>query len=478
MKASSLGARPARRLTRRRLGLALVLSSLGFVCGCMHYEPMPLSAATQAVALESRTLADQRLDSFIRAIGGSPNSSADPSWDLAKLTLAALYYHPDLEIARSKLELARASVVTAAQIPNPTASASLMFSPLAISPAIDFLVETFGRREYRTAQAEALDDAARQDVATAAWQVRGKVRTALLNMWAAERRSDFLQRRSSLQDQLVQLLERRFAEGEASSLDVTRERINRNQLSVAVQDNERRAADARAQLAVAVGVPVQALDGVTFSFQALDDVPPIGDLSALRRQALASRTDVQALLAQYRAAESAVQLEIAKQYPNVDFSPGYTYEPGTGGYEFSFTTAAEVPLFNRNQGPIAQAESQRRGIAAQLVSLQAQTIGGIDSASTGYRSATLAVETADALVAESRRRNDQVSRSFEAGESDRPTLVSAEIELAIAELSRFEASVLQRQALGALEDSLQSEIFEPEGKFPANDPLLTRESVP
>jgi outer membrane protein TolC len=39
-----------------------------------------------------------------------------------------------------------------------------------------------------------------------------------------------------LQDQLVQLLERRLAEGEASSLDVTRERINRNQASLALRD--------------------------------------------------------------------------------------------------------------------------------------------------------------------------------------------------------------------------------------------------
>jgi len=357
-----------------------------------------------------------------------------------------------------------------------------MVSPVNISPAINFLIETFGRRGYRTAQAEALGDAARDDIMTAAWQVRGKVRTAMLDVWAAERRSGYLQQRSLLQDQLVQLLERRLEEGEASALEVTRERINRNQLSLALRDAERQDADARARLATAVGIPAQALEGEVLSFAAFDGEPsPFpANPSEMRRQALTTRTDVVALLAQYRAAESAVQLEFAKQYPNVTLGPGYTYEPGTGSYEFTVATAADLPLFNRNQGPIAEAEARRRGIAAELTSLQAQTIGAIDIALTNYRSATAAVETASALLAESNRRNDQVSRSLQAGETDRPTLVSAEIELAIAELSRFDAGVQQRQALGALEDALQRELFEPETKVlvPERDSSSPLESRP
>jgi cobalt-zinc-cadmium efflux system outer membrane protein len=466
-----------------RFGSGVALPICIIVSSCTQfreYQPERISAVTQAEVLDSRTLDDPRLEMFIAANAGAAAAAGASNWDLGRLTLAALYYHPDIELARSKLQSANASVVTAAQIPNPTASADLTISPLTISPAINFLIETFGRREYRTAQAQAMADAAREDVATAAWQVRGRVRTALLNLWAAQRRSEYLVQRSSLQDQLVQLLERRLTEGEASALDVTRERINRNQFSLALRDAERQSGDARAQLATAIGVPLQALENKTFSLDAFESAQFPEMLSELRRQALTSRRDVQALLAQYRAAESAVQLEIAKQYPNVSLGPGYTYEPGTNQYEFTLATAADLPLFNRNQGPIAEAEARRRGIATQLIALQTQTIGAIDAAITSYRAASAAVETADSLLAESRQRNDQITRSFQAGDTDRPTLVAAGIELSTAEVSRFDSGVQQRQAIGALEDALQRELFEPLATFsvPEVNASPTTESMP
>jgi outer membrane protein TolC len=458
--------------------LALPLALLALLSGCAQYRPEAISVSAQAQALDERTLENPRLQAFLSAALEPQERAQTSSWTLARLTLAALYYHPDLEVARSKLEIARASVTTAGQIPNPTGSATLMLSPITVSPSIDFLIETFGRRGYRTAQAQALADSAREDIMTAAWQVRGRVRTAMLDAWAAERRSGFLQDRFTLQDQLVQLLERRLEEGEASTLEVTRERINRNQLSLALRDAERQDADARARLAAAVGVPARSLDGETLSFEAFDLEPsPFpADLSELRREALTHRADVTSLVAQYRAAESALQLEIAKQYPNVTLGPGYTYEPGTGGYEFTVATSAEIPLFNHNQGPIAEAAARRRGIAAQVTWLQAQTLGAVDAAVANYRSATAAVETADSLFTESSRRNDQILRSFQAGQTDRPTLVSAGIESATAALSRFEARVQQRQAVGALEDALQRELFDPETNLAV--PEMNPESAP
>jgi outer membrane protein TolC len=74
-------------------------------------------------------------------------------------------------------------------------------------------------------------------------------------------------RRLDLQEQLVGLLERRLAEGEASSLDAARERVNRAQITLAIRDLERVVGDARVQIATAIGVPAQALDGINLSLE-------------------------------------------------------------------------------------------------------------------------------------------------------------------------------------------------------------------
>lgn len=467
----------ARSGRAKRLLPTLLLVAL--TAGCTSYHPEPLSPADRAAAIGARTLDNPRLLKFISLEHASPPTGR--RWDLADLTLAALYYHPDLDIARAKLVEARAGVTTAGQVPNP----SLSFEDLAynatagtwtVAPVINFLIETFGKREYRTKEARALVDAARSDLATASWQVRGGVRNALLNSWAAQRRLALLRQRLDLQDQLVTLLEHRFAAGQASALDVARERTNRNQITLALRDAERQGVDARTQLAAAIGIPLQALDGVDITFGVFErPEQPIPDTGALRREALVARSDVQALLAQYAAAESAVALQVANQYPNITLSPGYGYDAGQNVYRL--LPAADLPVFNQNQGPIAQARARREMAAARFTALQTQIIDAIDGAVASYRAATQALATADVLATGEEQRARRTLRSFQAGEVDRPTLLTVQIESAVAEQSRFDAMVQQRQALGAVEDALQHPLYEPGATFsvPQTNPRLPAE---
>jgi len=52
------------------------------------------------------------------------------------------------------------------------------------------------------------------------------------------------------------------------------------------------------------------------------------DFGRSRRQALQGRADVLAALSDYAASESALQLEVAKQYPDVHLNTGYEYDQG------------------------------------------------------------------------------------------------------------------------------------------------------
>ena len=454
------------------LGKIILLACMpAFVAGCAKYRPEPISAVAEAASLEGRTLTNPRLQEFIGLALLPQQTSVSTSWDLPKLTLAALYYHPDLDVARAKLASAQAGIVTAAQIPNPTVSASAIYNstvttptPWTVGQVVNFLIETMGKREYRTAQAQNLADAARDDLATATWQVRGHVRTALLDLWAAQRRLALTSRRLTLQQQFVDLLQRRFAEGQTSALDMTRERINLNQSNLAVREAERLRAEARVQLATAVGVPVSALERVALAFNAFEHPVQFSTaIGELRRQALVYRSDVQALLAKYEATQSGLQLEIVRQFPNLNLGPGYTYDQGANKYNLDL--AFDLPIFNQNQGPIAEADARRRGAAARFTALQAQVLGAIDAALASYRSGARAVATADKLAADGQHRQQEVSRSFGAGEVDRPTLVTAELEVAAIELSRFDAIAQRLQSLGALEDALQHLLFAPDAKL-------------
>lgn len=450
--------------------IAVALVAL-FVAGCARYHADPVSASANAAALESRSLSsDSRLQEFIRV--SLPGQDGGPTqWNLATLTLAALYFHPDLDIARSKLAAARAAVMTARQIPNPTVNLSTLYNlnvaqptPWTVGGVVNFVVETFGKRGKRTEQARALAESARWDLATAGWQVRGHVRTALIAVWACEHRLELARRRLQLEAQLVALLEQRFAAGQASALDVARERINRAQMELAIRDLERAAVDARVQLATAIGVPTRALDGIAISLAEFDGSPLAAAISELRQRALIGRTDIEASLAEYRAADWALRLQIANQYPNLSIGPAYNWgaiDTSRISNQVGAPIGFELPVFNRNQGPIAEAVARRRLAAANFTALQAQLIGQLDGAAAAYRAASRTLATANALAADAQRRMQQVEKSFRSGAVDRPTLVTAELELATAEGSRFDARLTERQAVGALEDALQQPFFDP-----------------
>lgn len=473
------------------------VAAAALMTGCASYSARPMEPAVTAAALEQRTLADPKLATFIAEV--LPDRAADMNararaWDLSTLTLAALYFHPEMEVSRAKLALARAGVKTARQTPNPTLSfqpgqypALIDASAWTIGFIVNFVLESAGKREKRIEMARNLVEAARQDVATAAWQVRGGVRSALLDLWAAEGRRRLVERRQTVQMQIVNLLEGRFASGDASSLDVARERIALSQARLALRDSERQAADARARLASAAGVPVRALESVSLSLAAFDNpvgVPEGTELegNSLRRHALQERTDVLGLLAEYDAAQSSLRLQIAKQYPDLTLGPSYTYDQGFDLY--SLNLQVELPIFNQNQGPIAEAEARRREAGARFVALQAKVIGEIDRARAAYLGAVRSVATADALLRDQARQRRQIERAYQLGETDRLGPLTANVEQAVVELARFEAVVQQREALASMEDALQYSVYDASslyvrlpGQAPAKLDLLRERPV-
>ncbi len=477
-----------------RVATILIVPALlgGLVTGCAELSPAPLDAAASAGEFDNRTLDDPRLQTFVRASQAGESAPHEAiSWDLTGLTLAAIYYHPDLDVARARLALSRARVVTAEQRPNPILNFAAVLQtaavagaippgaiPLTIGPVIDFIVETAGKREYRLGEARLLSEAATWDLATAGWLVRGGVRSAFLKLWAARQRIALIRGRRDLQEELVRLLERRLSVGETSALDVSRERIAGTQIAVELRGFERAAAASEAQLASAIGVPLRALSGVRLGFEAFASVGKLPEGIAggeLRRRALTGRTDIEAALAKYEAAQSALELAVAGQYPDVRLGPGYNYDAGIN--KFSLSPTLELPVFNQNQGQIAEAVAKRQQAAAEFTALQARIIGAIDGALAAYRAATRGLATADLLLADAQRREGQVGASFRAGQVDRPTFLSAQLETAAIGLSRFDASLAQREAIGALEDALQHPLFEPSvlSSVPQTSPLFSSE---
>jgi outer membrane protein TolC len=115
----------------------------------------------------------------------------------------------------------------------------------------------------------------------------------------------------------------------------------------------------------------------------------------------------------------------------------------------------ELPLLNRNQGPIAEAEAKRAEAAARFLAVQAKVIAAIDRAVQGHAATREQYENSAAVLEAQRRQAEALEAAFKAGGADRIEAVSARLEAAIAELAVLDAEANSQRALGQLEDALQ-----------------------
>jgi outer membrane protein TolC len=439
----------------------LIYSLVILVAGCppvQKYRPAPIAPAAMASSLEARSLHDPGLKRFLDQDLGHELAVWPPqAWDLRALTLAAFYFNPALDVARARVAAAQAAIVTAGARPNPTLSITPGIpSPylLGIELAIPF--ETAGKRGLRTARARSLSEAARYDLAGAAWLVRSAVRKSLLDCFLAVRALDLLHSEERLRTAQVGLLERRLAVGEIPRPEVDLARIELAKTHLAIKTAEGRIAETRAILAAAIGVPVAALDGINFSWATLDH-PPNTELLApqlIQREAVLNRLDVRRGLEEYAAAEAELQLEVAAQHPDFQIGPGYTYEEMNNF--FTLALSKTLPIFNRNQGPIAEAVARRKEAAANFLATQARVIAESESALARYRSALKELDEVEQSLAQLQARREQMARhAVQYGESDRVALNGVLLERAAIATARLGALGRAQSALGDLEDAIQ-----------------------
>ncbi|MHA3772533.1 TolC family protein [Verrucomicrobiota bacterium sgz303538] len=448
-----------RSLFLRFTGSVLTAIMAVLAPGCATYHPQPISAEQTHAAFEGRALGGAELREFFRAHGrkGLPSR-----WDLDSLALAAMCHHGDVRVAMAQAETAKAAIITAGARPNPTLSFDPQWnrtfaagiSPWTLGFTLDVPIETAGKRGHRIAQAREQSRAAALRVSQAAWQVRSRLRKAMLDLFAADRRVALLTQQQGTQENTATLMEARIAAGEIARPEIVQSRLLLNQTRLLLATAQKQAAEARADVAAAVGIPSHSLTGVPLDLSTFETIPAEVPRAKLRSGAFLQRADVLGGLSDYAAAEAALRLEIARQYPDVHLGPGYQFDQGDHKWTLGFSLT--LPVFDQNQGPIAEAEAKRKEAATKFSALEAQVAGELDHALASYRGARQKIETAESLLTSQRKARESVETLLKAGEVDRLAALTAQVELDAIELGRLDALIEAQQALGALEDAAQT----------------------
>ena len=443
--------------------LLVGLAGLSFV-GCQHFNAKPIDAADNLRQLEQRTLTDPGLRSFIETNSHKAFIEWPPDpLDFETLTLVALYFSPELKVARAKGYEAEAAKTSAGERPNPsiafspgynTSTPSGVVSPWILGLTLDFPIETFGKRGYRMSEAQHLSDAAKLAIAGTAWDVRTNLKKAMIALWQAKERELLAKEKSEAMDELVRISSARFKAGDIDKNELIAMQLSAQQAHIEYSAVKGQTAGILINLEGAGGLAPHALEGLNIDLSCFEQAPPEIPSSSARRMALLNRADVLSSIAEYAAAESALRLEIARQFPDLDISPGYEYDQGDDKWQIGFQLT--LPLFNRNRGAIAEADARRTTASANFNALQAKVLNDIEYSIAVFRNERDKLAGAVSALDNYKKQAELIQKQYEVGEVEKQAKISSRLEVINAELIRLDSQVKTQESVADIEQTLQT----------------------
>ena len=373
----------------------------------------------------------------------------------------ALARNPALVAARAQVEEARAAVVQATQIAEPTFTADVSGQTHLLNPSsrtgsdqtVGFTVPFPGRRGLARDVATAQLRAAEYNVTQLKQQVAAQAAQAYDAILVAARHREDLQQSRELAADFVKKTQARFQGGTVAKVDVVKAQTDFAQAENDLITNDRASATARASLDRILGRMAGAPIETTDALDVPRDIPAVEELQTI---AQASRPEIQSLAAQLQGAAAATKL--AKEFWAPDFNITAARNAAVGT-PTTFTTGVTVavPLFfwQHQRGEVAVAQHREEELAATLRDLRAQVSLDVQTAfANASTSLRQAIFIRDQLLPEAREVYRVASVSYGLGGLSALDLLDAKRTLLAAQTQYVDALGAANDALAALEQAV------------------------
>lgn len=372
--------------------------------------------------------------SLASAAQAEPKADASASSTL-RLSLdeaLALFLRQNLDLitVRFGIDSARGQQITAGLFPNPVLSVATLGSfakdqqgvPSNMSRSgqvytqVQQLFEMAGKRGYRIESTAFGAQSAEANFEDAMRQLSFTVKDTYYRVQLAQRRLALAEENRDRFARILEVNTIRFKKGYIAEVDLIRIRLQvvdfQSHVIQAVQEGNAARADLRVLLRLS---PATKLELTTeLEYHRVDP-----DISALRLVAMDARPDIR--VRRFIQSQRMTDLKLAKayRYPDVTAGGGYAVQGPTGPdnqQQFGLSFGVPVPLFNRNQGGIVQAEVGVQMAEVELQKTLNQVENQVDLAYRNLLQSRQLVEAYQAGVLEDARSTlTIVERAYERG---------------------------------------------------------------
>lgn len=333
------------RGSAQRMALAVALVLAAAACG------PPKGAGHLAVATEVARRTGHVVAPATARIPALPVTVHDGLTEDEAVALG-LWQNPGFRDLLVDLDLARAAVVQAGLLTNPTIAVLFPLGPKQLELAARVPIEALWLRPPRLAAARADDAGTVERIVQGALDLVRDVRVACAELRVATERAAALRELTGTAGTIAEIAAARFRAGDTSELEIASARAN---AALVEEEGARAARDvetARIRLATLLGLAPETALTVAPSAGA----PRVVALGRLVDEALAGRPDLRAAQYAIRAAEARSSL--GRRSLTTVAGIADANGKGTRGFEMGPGVDVSIPIFDWNQGNVARADAE------------------------------------------------------------------------------------------------------------------------
>jgi cobalt-zinc-cadmium efflux system outer membrane protein len=225
---------------------------------------------------------------------------------------------------------------------------------------------------------------------------------------------------------------------------------------IQVRSAQLRVAGALSNLAAAIGAPI----GNVELEAGLDNPATLPTLDALRSEMMARHPTIAVAEAETRQAEMNIATEKAQRIPQPSFWADWFQQPETAQYRFGVTVP--IPIWDRREGPIAEAVAARRHAVAIADQRRLQLTTALEQAFNMYQITSRQMEIfQEGTIREAEAAVRAAQAAFKFGERGIMEVLDAQRVLRSAQLEFLNAQFDRQQALIQLEQLRVLDLGEP-----------------
>jgi cobalt-zinc-cadmium efflux system outer membrane protein len=359
----------------------------------------------------------------------------------------------DLVAGRLHRAVSLAGVKIAGERPNPSVIGAATRDTPHESLLFDLPLELGGKRPTRIAEARQEVVLTDIEIATLSRQVRRQVRDAFYTAAQAKSEVDQQIQLADLSRRLRNIANDRFNAGDVPQLEVMQADL---ELSRAEADR-----DVAAQEMKVAFAKLNALLNVSSDTQwdlvsPLDTLPQAVTLPDVTARALDSNYDLLHLAQEFKVEQSREKMFRAMRFPEViieagaDFNSPPDFEVGARGQ-----LTVGLPIFNRQQGELAQSAANQRLIEAEITAKRRQVSGDVEAAFAELNAKLTQVDLYRRIVIPAGRKLESLTEdSYRAGKANILTVIEAQRTVRQNERDYLQSLLELQKAFSELEETV------------------------